>query len=185
MKRSDTSKLLKPLFESWAPYLLRYAIRFTGSRELSEDFVQEAFMSLHRKLCSGAEIQNPKGWTLRAVRNQIHTYRRDRRRLGVTVNPSVLDEVPGAEDEVDLMPAGVGSVTELFSVLTEREEQVMLLRLHELKYRQIADELEISPNTVGVLIARALRKLQQAAKSKSNEKGIAGRPARNATQRVH
>jgi DNA-directed RNA polymerase specialized sigma24 family protein len=55
------------------------------------------------------------------------------------------------------------------SVLTPREEQVLLLRLEALKYREIADQLGSSMNSVNTLLARALRKLQRATAGKLSE----------------
>jgi DNA-binding CsgD family transcriptional regulator len=48
----------------------------------------------------------------------------------------------------------------MFSVLTPRETEVMMLRIQVFKYREIADQLKISDKTVAKLLARALRKLQ-------------------------
>ena len=47
-------------------------------------------------------------------------------------------------------------------VLTVREEEVVLLRLQSLKYREIASQLGISDKSVCTLLARALKKLQAA-----------------------
>jgi len=60
-------------------------------------------------------------------------------------------EIPGRTD-----------VRNLLSVLSPREEEVLLLRLETLKYREIAEQLGISINSVNTLLARALRKLQEA-----------------------
>ena len=54
----------------------------------------------------------------------------------------------------------LGDIRDLLSVLSPREEEVLLLRLDALKYREIADQLGISMNSVNALLARALRKLQ-------------------------
>lgn len=64
----------------------------------------------------------------------------------------------GAENE---KPTTV-DVRSLLAVLSPREEEVLLLRLEAMKYREIADQLGISMNSVNTLLARALRKLQQA-----------------------
>jgi DNA-directed RNA polymerase specialized sigma24 family protein len=56
----------------------------------------------------------------------------------------------------------LGDVRSLLSVLSLREEEVLLLRLEAFKYREIAEQLGISMNSVNTLLARALRKLQQA-----------------------
>jgi RNA polymerase sigma factor (sigma-70 family) len=50
----------------------------------------------------------------------------------------------------------------LLSVLSPREEEVLLLRLEALKYWEIAEQLGIGLNSVNTLLARALRKLQRA-----------------------
>jgi len=46
--------------------------------------------------------------------------------------------------------------------LTPREQEVVLLRLSSLKYREIGARLNISAKTVSVLLTRAVRKLRQA-----------------------
>lgn len=56
-----------------------------------------------------------------------------------------------------------------------QEAQVFCLRiLNELSYRQIAEEMKINENYVGVLIARAREKLQQHLKSSAVEYGNRG-----------
>jgi DNA-directed RNA polymerase specialized sigma24 family protein len=52
-------------------------------------------------------------------------------------------------------------VAKILSQLSPREQEVMLLRMESLKYREIASELGISINSVATLLARALRKLTQ------------------------
>jgi RNA polymerase sigma factor (sigma-70 family) len=58
--------------------------------------------------------------------------------------------------------SGLEEIRSLLSVLSPREEEVLLLRLESLKYREIADQLGISITSVDNLLARALRKLQAA-----------------------
>ena len=60
-------------------------------------------------------------------------------------------------------------IRNLLSVLSPREEEVLLLRLEALKYREIAEQLGISMNSVNTLLARALRKLQQAIVQKTKK----------------
>jgi CheY-like chemotaxis protein len=62
----------------------------------------------------------------------------------------------------------------LLSILSSREEEVLLLRLQSLKYSEIAGQLGISVKTVGVLLTRALRKLESAAKRSQHGEGMAG-----------
>jgi RNA polymerase sigma factor (sigma-70 family) len=48
-------------------------------------------------------------------------------------------------------------------VLSRREEEVLLLRLDAMKYREIADQLGISMSFVNTILARVLQKLKKVA----------------------
>ena len=149
---------------------LRYALHATASRELAEDLVQEAFMQLYKTVRSGKEVDNPKAWTFCVIRRLIIKQIRTHERQGALEEPlSVLDHLPAS---VFMEPPALGAADELtksFSVLTPREEEVIVLRMTSLKYREIARQLGISPKSVNTLLARALRKLQKAAGVQGNQ----------------
>jgi RNA polymerase sigma factor (sigma-70 family) len=84
-----------------------------------------------------------------------------------------LDELEIAEEIVKDV-AGIADIRNLLSVLSPREEEVLLLRLEALKYREIAEQLGISMNSVNTLLARALRKLQEATKRPANRERAKG-----------
>ena len=120
-------------------------------------------MLLYSELRRGTRIDNPKGWTLCVVRRQISKH------LKSAVNKAGLHE---SLDFLDTIPFGgfrwkepvfdQEDTAKLLSVLSSREEEVLLLRMEALKYREIASLLGISPNSVNTLLARAIRKLQKA-----------------------
>lgn len=180
MGEQEASRLIERLFEAWGPSLARYTYRVTGSRELADDLVQEAFMALYRELRLDKKVQNPRGWTLSVVRHHISNHERSLRRRGEQLQPSENMEafqtgpLPPADPEDDL--------TALFSVLSDREEEVVLLRMESLKYRDIAEQLGISIKSVGSLLARALRKLQLAAKAKAMGRPISSRTGRHVAE---
>ena len=61
-------------------------------------------------------------------------------------------------------PAHTGELAPgALSILTPREEEVILLRLQSLKYREIGEQLGISSKSVCTLLARALKKLKASA----------------------
>jgi RNA polymerase sigma-70 factor (ECF subfamily) len=154
--------VVSSLFEDWYAPLLRYACRATGSLESAEDLVQEAFTELYRALLEEKNIANPKAWTLCVVRRRIVDQQRaEARRGGPLLSISEMScpaasppqpSTPGWEEE---------TMTRLLSSLSAREEEVLLLRAKGLRYRQIADSLEISVNSVKTLLARAIRKMRQ------------------------
>lgn len=168
VNENDATDLVTALFDRWYMSLVRYALRTTANYELAEDLTQETFMQLYQTLRAGKNIEHPKAWTIRVLRRAMSRYMQDR-------HPhEPLDELEIAGNTVNDL-SSILDIRSLLSVLTPREEEVLLLRLEALKYREIADQLGISMNTVNTLLARALRKLQQATVRKTNEGSAKGR----------
>ena len=156
MTRDDATAVVNALFDSWYEAMVRYAARLTGSVDEAEEIVQEAFLALFDELVTGKTIVNPRAWTFCVVR----------RGAGRSVEHHLKREVP--LDEIDLQDTGAalpglyadGDLERMLAVLTRRETEVVMLRLESMKYREIGVTLGISSNSVNVLLARALRKLQ-------------------------
>lgn len=155
MNESDATELVTALFDRWYMSLVRYALRTTANYESAEDLAQDAFMQLYRALRAGKKIEHPKAWTVCVLRRAMNRQMKDRRLY------EQLDEayMPG---EAAIEVPRLAEIRTLLSVLSPREEEVLLLRLETLKYREIADQLGISITSVDNLLARALRKLQKA-----------------------
>jgi RNA polymerase sigma-70 factor (ECF subfamily) len=176
MDRDEASGQMSLLFDSWYPSLVRYAWRATGDFGLAEDVVQEAFMALYRELRRGTEIHSPKAWALCVVRRQIGKTARSRMWESLDAVQTLPAPEPGVEAD---------SVTELLAVLTPREEEVLLLRLSAMKYREIGAQLGISPNSVNTLLARAIRKLQKAAGRPLRERSLTHSLKHGASKTLH
>ncbi|MCC6263255.1 MAG: sigma-70 family RNA polymerase sigma factor [Bryobacterales bacterium] len=172
MTRTQASELVHALFSSWYPTLVRLVIRDAGSLEAAEDAVQETFIALYHALREGQQIENPKGWSLRVARRQIsRSWREPENRLHHE-SLHILEYLPqgrAGQGEPSLENDAVATMLDL---LSQRESEVLLLRLQALKYKEIAEQLGISPNTVNTLLLRALKKLQQAAKSEGMTKAV-------------
>jgi RNA polymerase sigma factor (sigma-70 family) len=119
-------------------------------------------MKLYLCLRAGKEITHPKAWTLRVLRHKIWKQWRAEQDTGVRhvsfdeVEPVLMAQRDSGRE------IGSEDVTALLSLLTHREEEVLLLRMEAMKYREIASQLGISTTAVNTLLARALRKLQRA-----------------------
>ena len=177
MNESDATDLVAALFDRWYMSLVRYAVRTTASYELAEDLAQEAFMQLYQALRAGKSIEHPKAWTICVLRRTMNKQLKDR---GLHEQLDELD-MPG-EPAPEM--SRLAEIRSLLSTLSPREEEVLLLRLEALKYREIADQLGISMNSVNTLLARALRKLQSALSqdaSGGRDKGYANEPITRAS----
>ena len=159
MDRQQASDLVTSLFESWYSALIRYAYRVTGSSAAAQDAVQQSFMALYRALVQGQQIAYPKAWTLCVLRREIAASweeSADTEPLG-TLDSSMLAHMdPEIHGE---------DIPRLLSCLTPREQEVVMLRMEAYKYREIADSLGISPNSVNTLLSRAISKLQKLIKT--------------------
>jgi RNA polymerase sigma-19 factor, ECF subfamily len=154
----DASELVTALYDRWYFSLVRYALRSTENYEIAEDLAQETLMQLYQALRAGKDIEHPKAWSLCVLRRAMNRQMNERSRFEQLEGVEIASETPS--DMAGFF--ALADIRALLSVLSTREEEVLLLRLEAMKYREIADQLGISINSVNTLLARALRKLQDA-----------------------
>jgi RNA polymerase sigma-70 factor (ECF subfamily) len=168
VSENDATELVTELYDRWYTKLVHYAVRTTENYALAEDLSQDAFMQLYLALRAGKEIEHPKAWTLCVLRRAMSKRMKDRFRYEEIEEAEAADRLPSKNSsQFDLT-----DIQALLSILSSREEEVLLLRLEAMKYREIADHLGISINSVNTLLARALRKLQAAMTQTKRKGGI-------------
>ena len=167
VNENDATELVTALYDRWYTKLVAFAARATESYELAEDLAQESFMQLYLAVRAGKDIEHPKAWTLCVLRRAMSRRMRERFRC------DSLDEAEQAGRLPMTIPKrlALSDIRSLLSMLSAREEEVLLLRLEAMKYREIAEQLGISVNSVNTLLSRALRKLQDAMSQTEPEKG--------------
>jgi RNA polymerase sigma-70 factor (ECF subfamily) len=143
--------------------LLRYLICLGLSTDEAQDTVQDAFLSLHRHLTSGASQENIRSWVFRVAHNQARNrqssyHRRFGEPLDVEIDV-VLDQA--TPEQVVLEKEKFRQLGKAIRQLTESERECLLLRAEGLRYREIGDVLGISTSTVGETVSRAIKKLAE------------------------
>ena len=167
MNSGDAGSIVKSLYAEWYPSLVSYAGRASvESADGAEDVVQEAFLALYCELVRGGSVHSLKGWTICVLRRQIFKSRRQEMRRRDACSALSYLAATGAPDsqgyrEIDL--------ERFLSVLTRREAEILQMRAAPMRYAEIAQSLGISVNTVKTLLARAIRKMQEAARQKHPE----------------
>lgn len=156
MNEIDATELVSALFDRCYTQLVRYAVRTVSDQNLAEDLVQDALMQLYGALRSGKCIDHPKAWAMCVLRRAVNRHVQER------FDYEQLDDfedlpIPNHES------ACLSLIADYLCVLSCREEEVLLLRLEAMKYREIADHLGISMNSVNTILARALQKLKKVA----------------------
>ncbi len=147
---------LAALFEEEESGLLRYAWGLTGRRPVAEELVQEAFLRLHR---SWGEVENPRAWLYRTVRNLALNHRRDHPlETELVADAAPGDDCPAAErlgrDEA------VGAVRLLLAELPAADRRLIHLKYHEeLQYQEIGRRTGLSAGNVGFRMHHLLKSL--------------------------
>lgn len=157
------------LFDQLRDRLLRYVVSFGLSVQDGEDIVQEVFLALFRHLQQGRSRRNLRAWTFRVAHNQA-LKRRSRERIGpqplMDEEVSLADLVPDTNPNPEEQLAGNQSrqrVLAVVSALPEQDRRCLILRAEGLRYREIAEVLDISLGAVSLSLERSLTRLARAA----------------------
>lgn len=147
---------LAALFEEEESGLLRYALGLTGRRPVAEEMVQEAFLRLHQ---SWADVENPRAWLYRTVRNLALNHLRDHPlETELAADTASTDDRPAAErlgrDEA------VGTVRLLLAELPAADRRLIHLKYHEeLQYQEIGRRTGLTSGNVGYRLHHLLKTL--------------------------
>ena len=153
-------RTLRGLFDSEESPLLRYAFALTGRRAVAEEIVQDVFLQLHTHW---DEVDSPRAWLYRSVRNRAFNYVRDHQREALTVSEQ---EVQTATTEIDspdsmlLRMEATGTLRQIVEELSAEDRELVKLKYFEnLKYREISEITGLSVSNVGYRLHHILKEL--------------------------
>jgi RNA polymerase sigma-70 factor (ECF subfamily) len=142
------------LFKSEESALLYFAIGIVHSRIVAEELVQEAFLRLHKVW---GQVDNPRGWLYRSIRNLALNHLRDTRK------EVQLDEERFAQDERlprELLgrTEAIGTMRMLLAEMPEDDRNLVRLKYNDgLKYQEISRRTGLSVANVGFRLHHALK----------------------------
>ena len=147
------------VFESEESGLLRYAIGLVGRRMVAEEIVQETFLRLHQVW---AEVDNPRAWLYRSVRNLALNHLRDRKpESELKEDTAAAEENPPAE--VLGRNEAIGMMRLLLSEMSEDDRNLIRLKYNDdLKYQEISRRTGLSISNVGYRLHHVLKILADA-----------------------
>jgi len=150
--------------EEYGPLVWRTAYRLLGNQADAGDCFQEAFLTA-LQLARRQPVRNLPGLlvrlaTTRAIDRLRQRIRRDRHEAG-TYDSERSAEGAGPLEHIETQDLAV-HLREAVGRLPSQEANVFCLRyLNEMSYVQIARELKIGVNTVGVSLHRAKTRLRE------------------------
>lgn len=153
---SPQAPSIAALFEAEESPLLYFAIGIVRRRSVAEDIVQDAFLRLSKVW---SQVDNPRGWLYRSVRNLALNHLRD-------VRPeSPLDgEIPAADQALPAELLGrneaIGTVRMLLAEISAEDRALIGLKFNEnLKYEEISRRTGMSVGNVGFRLHHVLKDL--------------------------
>lgn len=148
-------------FDQMRDRLLRYLLGFGLPAQDCEEIVQETFLALFRHLQRGRSRRNLRGWLFRVAHN-LGLRKRQRTRNSEVIVDAVIDPAPNPEVQF----AASQTQERLLAVLhalPEQDRRCITLRAEGLRYREIAEVLDISPSSVSLALARSLARIARVA----------------------
>lgn len=164
---------LEALYRCEARALRAYLARHAG-HEAADDLAQEVF--LRAALCPQLrELHNPGGFLHRIARNLVIDRARRRRAGKVTIAfPDATETARAPDQEERLEARDTREVYErAIASLPPRTARIFVMSRREQKtYRQISEELLISPATVEYHMMNALRRIRASLAEAHGEPGV-------------
>ena len=173
-----TTEFVTALFDELRAPVYRYVLSLGLSPHDADEVAQETFLRLHRHLSSGdapaddrpADHGSLRGWVFRVAQNLAH----DQRRRAIPRAAHSLDDSAAARRAVDqgegpeerlLTDERAARVQAAMQALPARQQQCLRLRAEGLRYREIAEVLDVGVSTVADLVHQALAQVRQHVRS--------------------
>lgn len=150
------------LFDELRGPLLRYLLAFGLPIQDGEEIVQEVFLALFRHLLEDKSRANLRGWIFRVAHNLGLKRCSGNRRNDVSAAFHITDPAPSPEEQL----AATQTQQRLMAVvdaLPDQDRRCLLLRAEGLRYREIAEVLEMSLGGVSISLTRSLARIARVA----------------------
>ena len=160
-KPIQTEKKLKELMNKYYSQLCVVSVQYTDSLEISEDIVQDVFVRFWEENKLLSVETNPKAYLFRSIRNASIDYiRKNNYRVFTDIEEAnLISEEEISEEELSLQ---YERLYRIIGQLSPQERTVLnAIVVENKRYKEVAEEMNISVNTVKTYFARALRTLRK------------------------
>lgn len=152
--RKGHKKSFETVFRLYYVDLHNFAYSFVMNKQIGEDIVQDVFFNLWLNRKNIPTIKNLKSYLFTSVKNACNDYFRhlkviDKNRNKLT-EAIIYSKTVNYEDNNEILD----KVQTCINKLSERQQQIIKLKLLGLKYNEIAIKLEISEHSVHTHIKR-------------------------------
>lgn len=154
---------LQSIHEEYASSLYRYALALTCSVEDAQDAVQEVFTRISRQPKRFTEVRNVRAYLFSATRNAAYSILRGRRRCEALHEAICLDIATAFAPESRQISATIIVIREAMTQLSIEQREVLVLKiLNQMTFKEIAETVKASVNTVAGRYRYGTEKLRRA-----------------------
>ncbi len=156
--RQGDSAALKQFFDGFYPSVCVFARKYLRDTDLAEDVAQETFIEFWKKRELFEDLKTAKGFIYTVCRNKCLNHIRIS-----NIREDILQRELVSEDyfyELILEEESYRIVYQSIESLASQSRKIILLSLNGYKNPEIAEELDISVNTVKTLKKNAYKELR-------------------------
>ncbi len=152
------------LFRTYFTPLCSFAQKYVHDNDEAKDIIHQVFVGLWQKR-DEVDLSKPlKSYLFTSVHNRCLNYIRDRKKLVQFDVPQHESELGAYLDSRDYLEAAEteSKINQALAELPEKCREIFLMnRFDQLKYKEIAEKLNISVKTVETQMSRALKVLRE------------------------
>jgi RNA polymerase sigma-70 factor (ECF subfamily) len=165
LEDASVRRLVLELYDQEHLPIRRYLVFLGLTYDSAQEIVQDAFLKLHEHLLAKGDRRNLRAWLYRVSHNlarNAQTALRATKTDALSADERGNDfkaDAPSAEDEL-LQIERNRRVRQAIESLSSAQKECLVLRAQGLKYREIAEALNLSVSTVGENVQRGLERLR-------------------------
>ncbi|GHV30929.1 DNA-directed RNA polymerase sigma-70 factor [Bacteroidia bacterium] len=158
----DEEEAYKALFDAFFIPLCLYSVKFTGCYAQSKDIVQEFFINFYEKKNYKSIKADLRRYLYVSIQNASIAYAKKIQNLSLTGLDNVLNIPDDDNYDAEILSANIEILKKNLSKLSENGYKVIkAVIINNKKYKEVAEELGISVNTVKFHLTKSLRILRE------------------------
>lgn len=165
MNLDNLKKKFEEVYQRESDAVFRFCIFRLSDRETCLELTQEVFMRYWDNISSGKEIKNDRAFLFTISRNLIIDHYRKKKSSSLDeIIEELEDSVSVLSDptqDIELSSEGRFFIEKINSLETSDRQVVYMRFVDDLKPKEIAEILNLSPNVVSVRLNRAIEKLRE------------------------
>jgi len=161
--KAGNSFAFEKLYFKYSKKLYNFAFNILKSKEDAEGLVQNIFIKIWETRSEINTELSFGGYIFKMAKNMLINHLKKKINEKVYIDYLLTfpeDIIPPVEQEINFLELNM-EIERLISILPEKRREIFLLSRHEgLTYKEIAEKLDISVNTVNTQISKSLEHIR-------------------------